>query len=113
MASGVKGIFVLRVFLSVMLLGIAAISAGCSQSKKASPQNEVIILTKDAPVPPGVAQYCWEEPMVKLEQNGPGLDSEGKWYHPSYTAVREVRMGKWRPCERVVSEVEGGTKRER
>lgn len=107
------GRVVLKMCLSVILIGIVVVSVGCSPSRKTTYQNENIVLTKEAPVPPGVARYCWEEPMVKLEQNGPGLDSEGKWYHPSYTAVREVRMGKWRPCERVVSEVEGGMQHER
>ncbi len=49
-------------------------------------------------VPQGVVRYCWEEPMVEFEPNGPGVDASGKWYNPYYLAVREVRQGKWRPC---------------
>ncbi len=57
--------------------------------------------------PPGTVRYCWEEPMVRHVRQNPGLDSEGKWYHPSYLAIREVRQGKWRPCEPVTNEVTG------
>lgn len=49
-------------------------------------------------IPKGVVRYCWEEPMVEFEPNGPGIDATGNWYNPHYLAVREVRMGKWRPC---------------
>ena len=55
-------------------------------------------LAKDSYAPPGVVRYCWEEPMVEFEPNGPGVDVDGHWYHPFYLAVREVRSGRWRPC---------------
>ena len=84
--------------------------AGCvGQHEKVSPQTRFVVVDRAAPVPPGVIRYCWEEPMVDLEPNGPGLDDEARWYHPSYFAVREVREGKWRPCRAVPSEVKGGS----
>lgn len=51
------------------------------------------------PPPPGVERMCWLEPQVTEEQRGPGVDSEGKWYHPSYKAVRLAQSGRWVPCD--------------
>ena len=59
-------------------------------------------------IPRGVVRYCWEEPMVEFEPNGPGVDATGKWYNPYYLAVREVRMGKWRPCRQGSENQAGG-----
>jgi hypothetical protein len=48
---------------------------------------------------PGVNRYCWEQPKVKREANGPGLNADGTYYQPAYTAVREVKQGRWKNCE--------------
>ncbi len=96
-----------------LVLGTAIISSGCSLFANEVEVQEKVVIEKSAPLPPGVVNYCWEEPITTNEQNGPGLDTEGKWYHPSYVAVREVRMGKWRPCEPVYGEKEGESYNER
>lgn len=92
----------------------AAVMSGCTKAERPiEPQTQYVSIERPARIPPGVVRYCWEEPMVEFEPNGPGLDVEGKWYHPSYAAVREVRQGRWRPCREVPSEVKGETKNER
>ena len=97
---------------SIVLALVAAGAFGCNNNR-INPETEYLTTEVPARVPPGVVRYCWEEPIVQLEPNGPGLDAEGRWYHPSYLAVREVRQGKWRPCLAVPSEVKGETKNER
>jgi hypothetical protein len=83
-------------------------SLGCSSQQAARPfEVNQVIVSKPAYIPPGVVQYCWEEPMVKFEHNGPGLNDAEHWYHPAHVAIREVRMGKWRPCEPYLSETDG------
>lgn len=76
------------------------------------PETRDVVFDKPAVLPPGAVRYCWEEPMVQLEQNGPGLDSDERYYRPAYVAVREVKQGRWRPCRNVPSEVKGETKNE-
>ena len=97
---------VLKIPFFCLLLSIPA----CSINKPQTPEVKTIVLEQPADIPPGVVRYCWEEPIAKFERNGPGLDSEGRWYHPSYIAAREIRMGKWRPCKPEVSETHGGNK---
>lgn len=77
------------------------------------PQTVYVGYESAQPVPPGVVRYCWEEPIVEFQDNGPGLDSEKQWYVPASTAVRMVKQGRWRPCRAVPSEVKGETKNER
>jgi hypothetical protein len=99
-----------------LILGASAVLSGCAAKEEPAPPVSVtryVAIDQPAPVPPGVVRYCWEEPIVQFERNGPGLDVEGTWYHPFYIAVREVRQGRWRPCEPVKSEVKGETKNER
>lgn len=92
----------------------AGLLTGCSSKvQPIVPQTQHVTIEHAARVPPGAVRYCWEEPMVEFEPNGPGLDVENKWYHPSYVAVREVRQGRWRPCRPVSSEVKGETTNER
>lgn len=106
-AGGVK----FRVFCLAVFSGL---SVGCSATTELAPaQSEPLAidaintemreetLAVGNRVPAGVVRYCWEEPMVEFEPNGPGVDAGGKWYNPYYLAVREVRMGKWRPCKPV------------
>jgi hypothetical protein len=92
--------------LSMIVLG------GCSNNRIV-PETRYLSEEHEARVPAGVVRYCWEEPIVQLEPNGPGLDEKEEWYHPSYLAVREARQGKWRPCRPVRDEVKGETRNER
>ncbi len=102
------------VILSLIFLPLlSACSAHKTTSVPAEEERELVVIEVPSPAPPGVIRYCWEEPIAKFEATGPGLDSEGRWYHPYYVAVREVRMGKWRPCKPVVSETLGGREDER
>ncbi len=89
--------------------------SGCSTTPPGhvQPETRYISVERPAKVPPGVLRYCWEEPIVAYQQQGPGLDIEGRWYSPSYVAVKEVRQGRWRPCQPLASEVKGETKNER
>ena len=85
-----------------VLIGLVALS-GCV-NKAEPPVIKRYVVVGEEPTPPeGVVRYCWEEPIVKREKQGPGLDTEGKWYKPAHVAVREVRMGKWRPCKQKVA----------
>ncbi len=103
-----------RVRFSLVLfplsLVVLSLSACFTANEHVTPQTRYIVVDRQAPIPPGVVRYCWEEPMVDLEPNGPGLDDEARWYHPFYFAVREVRQGKWRPCRPVPSEAKGEEK---
>ena len=94
------------------LLLLAVLVSGCSD-KRIVTETRYLSVEQPARVPAGVVRYCWEEPMVQLEPNGPGLDDAGHWYHPSYLAVREVRQGRWRPCKGIPSEVKGEARNER
>ena len=94
--------------IAVLVLG----STGCA-SQRIEPETKFVAIEEKARIPAGVLRYCWEEPMVILEPNGPGLDESEEWYHPSYLAVRESRQGRWRPCKQVPSEVKGETRNER
>ncbi len=98
---------------AALVLTLLASLTGCGGSERITPETEYLVMEPPARIPAGVVRYCWEEPMVQLEPNGPGLDAEERWYHPSYLAVQEVRMGRWRPCKPVPSEVNGETKNER
>ena len=62
-----------------------------------------MVISKPAPVPAGVVAMCWEEPMVKVETQAPGISPDGAWYHPHYKSVREVKEGRWRPCKKIAS----------
>ena len=94
-------------FLSLSV--IALLGVGCAGSKKVverEPLESDIRVRTSSPIvgevpppPAGVQRMCWLEPQVTEEQKGPGLDSEGKWYHPSYKAVRLANSGRWVPCE--------------
>ena len=93
---------------NVFIFSLAAISlAGCGIFDKPAPQPAPIISAEPAIPPAGVVAYCWEEPLVIFQDNGPGVDPDGNWYHPSYKAVREVRSGRWRPCSPVAPESVG------
>ena len=95
------------VTIAALLIG----GVGCAHRRMQSRQpieSNLLEEPKAAPVvaeksdlPPGIERMCWEEPKVVVEQKGPGLDSEGKWYHPSYDAVRLAKSGHWVPCDQL------------
>lgn len=81
-----------KIGIVLVLAGVA----GCS-SKAAPPE----ITTPPTPVvqviqPPGVVEYVWEEPMVDVVDEPPGLDPEGHYYRQGHQAIYEVRQGRWR-----------------
>ena len=88
----------IKVSNSRMYLTAAVLLALCACHRQPPVEVPPIVISKPAQPPEGVVRYCWEEPKVVLEQNGPGVDSEGHYYHPSYRAVREAKMGRWVPC---------------
>lgn len=92
------------IITAILLAGLSA-NIGCSvgsTEQPAPPPTRVItkyvVNSHEAPNPAGVERYCWEEPQAQRAQMGPGLDEEGRWYHPSYGALRQVRGGRWHPC---------------
>lgn len=97
------------------LIPLVCISACTKSHFSDSPEPQTVYVGHDGatPIPPGVARYCWEEPIVEFQENGPGLDADKQWYVPSSVAVRMVKQGRWRPCRPVLSEVKGETKNER
>lgn len=101
------------------LLPVSAIIllSGCSSTADeldpARENYEYVVVGAEPTTPEGVVRYCWEEPIADYEAVSPGVDSEGKWYYPSHIAVRQVRGGRWRPCEKMPSEVKGETRNER
>lgn len=77
---------------------------GCSTaSKKSTETVKNVYVVEPASVPVATEQYCWEEPVVEYQQDGPGLDSAGEWYYPAYNAVRRVKGGTWVPCSQLGS----------
>lgn len=93
--------FVILAALLLTSLGACSASSSAEKSSTIQASHGAVAIQRTAadPSPPaGIVRYCWEEPMVGLQKNGPGLNPEGTWYNPSYIAVREVRLGRWRPC---------------
>lgn len=104
------------VWFSAILCCVSISMTGCSSQDGLDPEKENIEYVfegRPATPPAGVVRYCWEEPIVAYEPNGPGVDAEGRWYHPSYIAVREIRQGRWRPCSELADEIKGETTNER
>ena len=85
--------------LAFLILFSAAFSVGCHRDHSSLPADEYVVYEQPS-APEGTEKYCWQEPKVTNEKNGPGVDEDGHWYHPSYNAVREVKMGKWVPCSK-------------
>lgn len=94
----------IKINKKVLMLGVFALVlasfAGCS-SKKSNPAEvrtvyrEVQVETPAEPVP-GVVEYVWEEPMIDVIDNPPGLDPEGHYYRRGHQSIVEVRQGRWR-----------------
>lgn len=98
-----------------LLLG-TLLSACATKSIVAGEENVQTVYVgynAEAPVPPGVVRYCWEEPVVEFQDNGPGLNGDKTYYQPSHVAIRMVKQGRWRPCAAQPSEIRGETKNER
>lgn len=94
--------------LLAFCLGCSSLSfVGCSTLSNLFGPEQVemgAVEYRNPPAPEGVIRYCWEEPMVDYQRVEPGLDNEGRWYRPAHIAVREVKMGRWRPCKSVDSD---------
>ncbi len=86
------------IFLTLLA---SALSTGCHRNHASPKETQVVYETP--PPPEGTEKYCWQEPKVVNEKNGPGVDEQGHWYHPPYNAVREVKMGRWVPCAKGVN----------
>jgi len=93
-----------------LVVGLCLLSS-CSAKKNVQVVEETQYIEARVPEEPeGVARYCWEEPIAVYQEQGPGVDADGHWYHPSYTAVRKARQGRWRPCQEITSERERRSK---
>ena len=88
----------LTCFISTLLL------VSCFSSK--APKKVVVVKEVVRPnfiyqkevVPEGAEKYCWQEPLIQYDKEGPGVDPEGNWYSHEHAAAREVKSGYWRPC---------------
>lgn len=95
----------------VSLIAAIAMLTGCSTT---TPEPEPVVIAQTPTInspeirvekrpslqlPEGVVRYCWEEPIVKIERQNPGITQTGHWYKPAHVSVREIRSGKWRPCK--------------
>ena len=89
----------------IMLLLSLVIGLSSCSSKEHLPVYEdrenidFVYVGHNPPVPDGVQRYCWEEPVVEVQQQGPGVNSAGTSYYPSSVVARQVKKGRWRPCE--------------
>lgn len=94
------------------LILLISLTTACSSEKSPAPAKEIqIVRSNPAAVPEGTVRYCWEEPMVDYQKIDAGLDIDGHYYYPGHTAVREVRMGRWRPCKKQRSVAEKRSER--
>ncbi len=113
-----RRIFFSRLLRSLKVVVLAVVGSTCfvNCSSKLDPEKEYVdyyYVGQPAQPPSGVLRYCWEEPIVDYESQGPGVRDEGRWYNPSAVVVRQVRAGRWRPCETRPDESKGETKNER
>lgn len=101
----------------LLLVMCFLLTAGCTSGKtEPDPKREnydYYFVGQPAKPPAGVVRYCWEEPLVEYQAREPGLKDGGRWYHPSALIVRQLRAGRWRPCEPLLDESKGETKNER
>jgi len=107
----------IKTFIKNCLFSSGLFFTACSTTsifdKDPDVQTVYVGYDSPAPIPPGVVRFCWEEPVVEFQDNGPGLDSDKRWYNPSYVAIRMVKQGRWRPCRSESSELKGETRNER
>ena len=103
-----------RSVTSIIALLLSCLLFGCSSSLDQDREYvDYYYVGHQAQTPAGVVRYCWEEPLVEYESQGPGVREEGRWYYPSAVVVRQVRSGRWRPCETQPDESKGETNNER
>ena len=81
----------------ILVLGLSCVACSSGDIPRVEGVDYQVI-GQDPEQPEGVERYCWEEPLVELEKQSPGVKDEGRWYAPSATIGRQVRQGKWRPC---------------
>jgi hypothetical protein len=94
--------FTLPLFVALILT-----SSACARRKPAPlVSQQAVVTTTNETLPEGAVKYCWEEPRVEVESVRPGVNAEGSFYRPAHDAVREVKMGKWVPCNGSKSGVE-------
>lgn len=91
---------------------ISLLLLGCSSKDVIEDRENIDYVYRGSPAvaPPGVVRYCWEEPVVEFNREGPGVDQEGTWYRPAAVIGRQVRQGRWRPCAALPDETRGQTK---
>lgn len=98
----------------IATVALCCFLTGCSSTQVSGQEYvDYYYVGHQAQPPAGVVRYCWEEPLVEYESQGPGVREEGRWYYPSAVVVRQVRSGRWRPCEVRPDESKGETKNER
>jgi len=83
-----------------LLLPAVMLLAACAREPQPIIETSLMepIVGAPAPAPEGTVRYCWEEPKVVRQKEGPGVNTEGTWYKPSHYAVREAKMARWVPC---------------
>jgi len=103
--------------LSIVFVTLGSVLSSCSNNSMVSSEENVqtvyVGYNDQAPIPPGVLRFCWEEPVVEYQDNGPGLNGDKTYYQPSHVAIRMVKQGRYRPCRAQASEIRGETKNER
>lgn len=98
------------VVVVVSYLGITACSSDVMELDSSREYVDYQYVGIPSSPPPGVVRHCWEEPIVDYESQTPGVKGDGKWYYPSAVVVRQLRAGRWRPCEQGSAHL-GGTQR--
>ena len=93
-----RGIFMkIKLVRNAVLVGAIALLGACSTRSSASiPMASTEVTCRGCELPPGVAQYVWEPPMVDVIEVPPGLDPDGIYYRPAHQEVVEIRQGRWR-----------------
>lgn len=82
------------------LLLLSACSVLRAGSGRSESELNSALATPQAGTNQGVVQMVWEEPMVDVIDQPPGLDPEGHYYRPAHQAVVEIRQGRWKQAEK-------------
>ena len=92
----------MRGIAKLIAVAVSCTTIGCSSSGGAATEIDSQVVDNNqyvvapATPPPGVVQYCWEEPMVDVVEVPAGLDPQGVYYRPQHQQVVEIRQGRWR-----------------
>jgi len=88
----------MKMYAIVLGIGITAVICltGCSSTRTTQVRDMVVATQQSSERVPGAVEYVWEEPMVDVIDNPPGLDPEGYYYIPGHQSVVEIRQGRWR-----------------